>query len=79
MTFHGYYSMNRPGWVDVKNRKFREDVERKFGERFRKYREIWEKVDDVSKVLISDLVRRKIIGKGMLMESITISDWLKRM
>lgn len=79
MTFHGYYSMNRPEWIDAKNKKFREDVERTFAERFRKYREIWEKTDNVSKVLISDLVRRKIIGKGMLMESITISDWLKRM
>lgn len=78
MFLHTYYSMNKPEWVDVKNKAYRTDVEKKFENYYKKYKGIWNKIDTVSKMQVSNMVRGRVIGEGMLMESITITDWLKK-
>lgn len=78
MVFDAYYTMNKPEWVNQKNKKYRNDTELRFSEYFKKHRSKWKAVSAQEKMMVSNAVRSRSVGEGMLMEAITIDDWLKK-
>ena len=78
MIFDAYYTMNKPEWINQKNRTYRADTEKRFGKYFRKYREIWDSVASQDKMQISNGIRQRSVNEGMQMETITIDKWLKK-
>lgn len=76
MAFDAYYTMNKPEWIDQENQEYRDKTERRFGEWFRKHRDLWNGVPDSDKMQISNQVRSRSVMEGMQMESITIKEWL---
>ena len=76
MIFETYYTMNKPEWVSQENTEHREKTEKRFAEYFKKHKSLWDAVPMNDKVNVSDKAREKAIGGGMLLEAVTVFDWL---
>ena len=79
MIFDAYYTMNKPEWINQENREYRDLTERRFSEYYIKHKSLWDSIPTPDKMMISNGVRTRSVNEGMLMEAITIEDWLKRM
>lgn len=78
MVFDAYYTMCKPEWLDETNVEYREKVERRFVEYFRKHRAKWDALTPQDKAMVSNGVRQRQIGEGMLLEPVTVDQWLSR-
>lgn len=78
MIFDGYYTMNKPEWINQENQEYRDATEKRFAEYYKKRKQLWNGVLLQEKMQISNGVRSRAIGEGMLMEAITIDDWLEK-
>lgn len=77
MIFDAYYCMNKPDWVNQKNKAYRDSTEKRFAEYFAKHEELWNSISDADKMQVSMAVRNRSVMEGMQMESATIGEWLK--
>lgn len=77
MVFDTYYTMNKPEWVNQENKEYREKTERRFAEYFLKHRSLWDAVPMADKTNVSATAREKNLKQGMLLEAVTVFDWLK--
>ena len=73
-----YYTMNKKEWTDKTHTDYRQAVERRFYEYFRKHEYQWDAVSDQEKMMISNGVRQRSVMEGMPMESLTIGQWLNQ-
>lgn len=78
MTFDAYYTMNKPEWVNQDNQMYRLAVERRFKTYFKKHKKLWNDVPQMDKMQISNGIRARSIGEGMMMEAVTVDAWLKK-
>lgn len=78
MILDAYYAMNKPEWLEVNHREYRDVVEKRFAEYYRKHRQKWESLTPQDRALMSNVVRQRSVGEGMLMEAVTIDQWLER-
>lgn len=78
MIFDAYYTMNKPEWINQENKEFRDATEKRFSKYFKKRKNLWNSITIQDKMQISNGVRTRSIGEGMLMEAITVDDWLKK-
>jgi hypothetical protein len=77
MTFDAYYTMNKPDWVNQENTEYRKATEKRFAEYFKKRKPLWDSMPQAEKMQISSGVRTRSVSEGMLMEAVTIDQWLK--
>lgn len=77
MIFDAYYTMNKPDWVNQKNKRYRNNTEKRFAEYFAKHKDLWDAISDADKMQVSMMVRNRSVMEGMQMESITIEEWLR--
>lgn len=77
MIFDAYYTMNKPEWVDQKNREYRDQTERRFAAYYKKHRDLWQAVPTADRMQISNGIRSRSVNEGMLMEAVTIDGWLR--
>ena len=77
MLFDAYYTMNKKEWTDKTNADYRNAVEIRFADYYKKHRKLWDKLSEQDKMMISNGVRTRSVNEGMPMETITIDDWLK--
>ena len=77
MVFDAYYAMNKPEWVNQENKEYRDETEHRFARYFKKRKALWDSVPAPEKMQISNGVRSRTVGEGMLMEALTIDQWLK--
>lgn len=77
MVYDAYYIMNKPEWINQENKEYRDSTELCFAEYFSRRKQIWDKVTSQEKMQISMSVRNMKVMEGMMMEAITIDDWLK--
>lgn len=75
-VYDTYYTMNKPDWVEVNNAEYRESTEREFARWFKKHRSKWESLDPQVRVVISEQQRQRHVAEGMLMEAVTLDQWL---
>lgn len=78
MIFDGYYTMNKPEWINQENQEYRDATEKRFAQYYQKRKNLWNGVTLQDKMQVSNGVRTRAIGEGMLMEAITIDDWLEK-
>ena len=76
MIFETYYTMNKPDWINQENAEYREKTERRFAAYFKKHKSLWDAVPMTDKVNVSTQAREKKAKEGMLLEPITVFDWL---
>lgn len=79
IIFDAYYNLNKPEWIDQDNQEYRDSTERRFAAYFAKHRAIWNSIPDQDKMAISNSVRGRTVSEGMMMESVTLGDWLRKM
>lgn len=79
IVFESFYTLNKPEWKDAASAEFRENLEHDFIGHFRRHRELWDKMDEHQKAMISQGVRQRTIQEGMLMETLTCSQWIDRL
>lgn len=77
LIFDAYYLMNKPEWRDQENKEYRDDTEKHFARYYTKRRNLWEQISNNDKMIISNQIRTRTINEGMMMENITINEWLK--
>ena len=77
MVFDTYYTMNKPEWVNQENQEYRAKTERRFAEYYKKHKDLWDAVPMSDKVNVSEQARVKVLKQGMLLEAVTVFDWLK--
>ncbi len=78
MIFDAYYTMSKPEWMEQDNAEYRAAVELRFGQYYRKHRKLWAAAPLELKMQVSNGVRSRLVGEGMLMETTTIDAWLRR-
>ena len=76
MVFETYYTVNKAEWAT--HTEYLKNIEDAFKAYFKKHKSLWDKVPVADKVNISDSARKKVIQRGMLLEPITIFDWLEK-
>lgn len=77
MIFDAYYTMNKPEWIDQENQEYRNATEKHFSEYYKAHKKTWEQFPYQEKVNISQGIRGRSVQEGMMMESMTVEDWLK--
>ena len=78
LVFDAYYMMNKEEWINQENKEYRDATEKRFAKYFNKRKSLWYKLTAQEKVAISNQIRSRMVNEGMLMEAITIDDWLKK-
>ena len=76
MIFDAYYTMNKTEWVNQENKEYRDSTERRFAKYYKKYKKRWDAIPSTEKVQISQGIRSRSVMEGMMMEAMTIDDWL---
>lgn len=77
MIFDAYYTMNKPEWINQENKNYRKETEQRFCLYYKKFKDLWMNMPINDKMVISNQVRQRSVMEGMLMESITIDQWLR--
>lgn len=78
MIFDAYYTLNKPEWINQENQHYRDAVEKRFKQYYKEFKSLFYSIPQQEKMAISNGVRQRVIGEGMLMESLTIDQWLKK-
>jgi glycosyltransferase involved in cell wall biosynthesis len=78
MILDTYYTFNKIDWINQENKEYRDKTEIHFSEYYKKRKDMWEKLSNEEKMELSDSIRQKSVREGMLMENITLDDWLKK-
>ena len=76
MIFDAYYTMNKPEWVNQENKEYRDNTELRFADYYKKHETMWKSIPVNDKMMISNQVRQRSVIEGMLMEAVTIDQWL---
>ena len=77
MIFDAYYTMNKKEWIDQENKLYHNAVEKRFSVYFRKFRKLYESIDEKIKMQIVAGIRNRMFGEGLMLESVTFDDWIK--
>lgn len=77
MIFDAYYNMNKPEWINQENKEYRDSTEKRFASYYKKHKGMWNAIPVNDKMVISNQVRSRSVMEGMMMEAITIDNWLK--
>lgn len=76
MLFDAYYTMNKKEWRSKVNKQYRKAVDCRIGSYYAKHRDQWKKITEEEKMMISNGVRSRSVGEGMMMENITMERWI---
>lgn len=76
MIFDGYYTMNKPEWINQENKTYRDMTEQAFSRYYKKRKDQWNNLTAQDKMIISNQVRTRNVLEGMMMEATTIDNWL---
>ena len=78
LLFEIYYDINKIEWRDKKNKEYLYKVEQRIYLFFNKYKQNWLSCSMKSIMEISNDLRRKKIPEGLLLEEISITEWLQK-
>ena len=78
MVMDAYYTMNKPEWLDKTHSDYRKVVEKRFSEYWDKHKGQFGELSNQEKMAISVGVRQRSANEGMLMEAVTLDQWLSR-
>lgn len=78
MIFDAYYTLNKKEWIDSTNKEYRKAVEKRFTKYYRTFHHLYDELDDNTKTQIIAGVRNRMFTEGLMLESITFDDWIKK-
>lgn len=78
MIFDAYFTMNKDEWINQENKKYRDATEYRFKEYYLKFKYLYETIPFDIKYQIIMGIKNRMFSEGLLMESITFEDWIKK-
>ena len=78
LLFDIFYSMNKPEWRQKENLEFVNKLEYRCHQFFNKHKSKWMENSLGQVTKISQLLRTKMVSEGMLLENMTIQQWLNK-
>ena len=78
MIYDSYFTMNKKEWIDQENQEYRINTERRFKRYYLEFCELYETIPEETKAQIIMGIKNRMFQEGLLMESITFDDWIKR-
>ena len=78
MIFDAYYTLNKKEWIDQSNKHYKEAVERRFVKYWKEFHTLYEELEEEKKLQVIAGVRTRMFGEGLMLESITFDDWIKK-
>ena len=78
MIFDGYYTMNKPEWINQENKEYRDLTEKAFSDYYKKRKDLWNSLTPQEKAIFSNQIRSRVVMEGMMMEAVTIDAWLTK-
>jgi hypothetical protein len=78
MIFDAYFTMNKAEWINQENKEYRAATERRFKEYYLKFKYLYDTIPEDAKAQIIMGIKNRMYGEGLLMESITFEDWIKK-
>lgn len=77
-VFLTYYELNMTNWVKAENQPYRDGVEKKFAEWYRKYGDLYENAPEKQKMETAIMVRQQMLTNGLLFENVVFEDWINK-
>jgi glycosyltransferase involved in cell wall biosynthesis len=78
MILDTYYTFNKSEWINQDNVEYKDKTEQHFSKYYKKRKEMWNNLSIEEKMELSNIIRQRTIREGMMMETITLDDWLKK-
>ena len=78
MIYDAYFTMNKDEWLNQENIEYRNATERRFRDYWMKYRYLHDAVPQEVKAQIIMGVKNRMYSEGMILESVTFNEWIKK-
>ena len=78
MIYDSYFTMNKKEWLDQDNKDYRYAVEKRFKEYYLTFEKLFLDLPEQDRIKIVSSIRNRMYQEGLVMESITFDDWIKR-
>lgn len=78
MVYDAYFTMNKKEWLEQENQEYRNAVEKRFKKYYEEFEEEFKSVTDDERRTIIMGIKNRMFGEGLMMESITFDDWIKK-
>lgn len=78
MIYDAYFTMNKDEWLNQDNRAYRKATERRFRDYWMRYRHLHDAIPQAAKAQIIMGIRNRMYGEGVLLETLTFSEWIEQ-
>lgn len=79
MTFNLFYSVQQEDWQKTENQKAVEDIERYFKPIYLEVVDLMDDLNALTQLKLVKQIRNNFYNEGVLLESISFTDWLERL
>lgn len=77
MVFNTFYMLQKPEWNVEDKKGYKDAVEKRFAEYFKRVENLWNALVPNEKAELSNKLREKAVNEGLLMETISLPEWLE--
>ena len=74
-----YYTLYTSMWRDKDNIEYSAKLEKRMYQFYKKYKQMWDNCLEKNKVIFSNQIRSEMINKGMILETMTVEEWLNKL
>lgn len=74
-----YYTLYTPIWRDKENIEYAVKLENRIYQFYKKYKQMWDDCPEKNKIFFSNQIRSEMINKGMVLETMTVDEWLDKL
>ena len=78
MIYDAYFTMNKDEWLNQENKEYRYATEKRFKEYWLKFKPLHDSIPQEVKVQIIMGIKNRMYGEGMVLESQTFGEWIKK-
>lgn len=77
MIYDAFFTMNKDEWVNQDNREYRDQTEKRFAKYYLDFKTLFDRIHPDVKARIIMGLKTRFFGEGLLLESITFTDWIR--
>ena len=78
MIYDAYFTMNKDEWLNQENKDYRYATELRFKDYWLKYKYLHDSIPQDVKVQIIMGIKNRMYGEGMILETLTFTEWIKQ-
>ena len=78
MIYDAYFTMNKDEWLNQENKEYRYATEKRFKEYWLKYKNLHDSIPQDIKAQIIMGIKNRMYGEGMILETQTFAEWIKK-